>query len=83
MFQGHQFIKLLNENWVLDLTEYIGYKVKLDENMNVDSYKQAFQATAIEDEIMFEKFTRVPIKVLKEAANVIRCYQNDEDLDNE
>lgn len=75
MFQGHQFIKLVNENWVLDLTEYIGYKVKLNENQEVESYKQAFQAIVISDEIIFEKFMRVPLKILKEASNFIREYE--------
>ena len=81
MFQGHQFIKIINDNWVLDLTEYVGYKVKLTENREVESYKQAFQATVIEDEVVFEKFMRVPIKVLKEASYFIRKYENDEDIE--
>lgn len=78
MFQGHQFVKLLNENWVFDLTEYIGYKVNVNEQKEVTSYKQAFQASYMGEEIVFEKFTRVPIKILKEAANVIRAYEEDE-----
>lgn len=79
MFKGHQFVKLINENWVLDLTEYIGYKVKLDKDGNVDSYKQAFKATSFGEEIELEKNMRVPIKVLKEAANYIRNYEVDTD----
>lgn len=77
MFKGHQFVKLINENWVLDLTEYIGYKVKLNENGEVDKYKQAFQATVIDDDITYEKFIRVPVKVLKEASIFIRAYERD------
>lgn len=77
MFKGHQFVKLINENWVLDLTEYIGYKVKLNENGEVDKYRQAFQATVIDDDITYEKFTRVPVKVLKEASIFIRAYERD------
>lgn len=75
MFKGHQFIKLLNDNWVFDLTEYQGYKVKLDGNNNVIGYKEAFTAEVVEDEIIFNKTTRVPLKVLKEAYNQIRIYE--------
>ena len=75
MFKGHQFVKLLNDNWVLDLTEYQGYKVKLDGDGNVISYKEAFTAECVADEIIFNKTTRIPLKVLKEAANQIRIYE--------
>mgnify|MGYP006939713376 FL=1 len=77
MFKGHQFIKLLNDNWILDLTEYQGYKVKLDDNNNVIGYKEAFTVEVIGDEIMFNKTTRVPLKVLKEASNQIRIYEKE------
>lgn len=77
MFKGHQFIKLLNDNWILDLTEYQGYKVKLDNDNNVIGYKEAFTVEVIGDEIMFNKTTRVPLKVLKEASNQIRIYEKE------
>ena len=83
MFKGHQFIKLIDNHWVFDLTEFVGYKVKVDDNGNVISYKEAFEAEAIEEEIMFTKLTRVPLKVLKEAANQIRIYMNDLEDNNE
>lgn len=76
MFKGHQFIKLLDDNWVFDLTEYEGYKVKFDKDHNITGYKEAFIAEVVEDEIMFNKLTRVPLKVLKEAANQIRIYES-------
>lgn len=75
MFKGHQFVKLLNDNWVLDLTEYQGYKVKTDADGNVISYKIAFTVEVVEDDIMIDKKTRVPLKVLKEAFNQIRIYE--------
>ena len=77
MFEGHQFIKLLNDNWVLDITEFIGYKVKLGDNREVMSYKEAFPATVADNEVSFDKNIRVPIKVLKEAANIVLKYQQD------
>ena len=55
MFQGHQLIKLINDNWVLDFTDYIGYNVKTDAEGNIKSYKEAFQAEIIENDIIFEK----------------------------
>lgn len=83
MFQGHQLIKLINDNWVLDFTDYIGYNVKTDAEGNIRSYKEAFQAEIIENDIIFEKKCRVPLKVLREAANQIREYHRDMVEDNE
>lgn len=77
MFKGHQFIKLLSNDWVFDLTEYQGYKVKLDDNNKVVSYKEAFSVEVVGDEIIFSKTTRVPLKVLREASNQIRKYESE------
>ena len=74
MFQGHQFIKLLNDNWVLDLTEFVGYKVTLDNDGNVKKYKETFQIILDTEDIIFEKSGRVPLKVLKEAAIQVRKH---------
>jgi len=72
MFRGHEFVKLLNDNWVLDLTEYKGYNVKQDKNSNELKYKLAFYVTTDEkNNITFDKLTRIPVKVLKEARNVV------------
>lgn len=77
MFEEHQFIKLINNNWVFDLTEFIGYKVKLDKDDNVISYKEAFQVLTVGEELIFEKFIRVPLKILKEASNQIKLFWED------
>lgn len=77
MFQGHQFIRLVSDNWVLDLTEFIGYKVKLNDNQEVQSYKEAFKATAVGDGVEFDKYIKVPLKILKEATNQILDYLKD------
>ena len=74
MFKGHQFIQLVNENWVFDLTEFVGYKVKLNNEGEVVSYKEAFQVLTVSDEIIFDKHIRVPLKILKEASNQIKLY---------
>lgn len=74
MFQGHQFIRICNDSWVFDLTEYVGYKVKLDSDGNVINYKEAYEVIVINDEIIFNKIIRTPLKVLKETLNVIEKY---------
>lgn len=77
MFQGHNFVKLVTDNWVFDLTEFTGYKVKLNSNREVESYKEAFSATYTENGVEFDKYMHIPLKVLKEAANVILNYLED------
>jgi uncharacterized lipoprotein YajG len=75
MFKGHQFVKLLSDKWVLDLTEYQGYKVNTNSKGEVTSYTEAFEIRVEGSNIAFDKQTRVPLKVLKEAANQIIEYQ--------
>ncbi len=41
MLEGHEFVKIDNI-WLLDLTEHIGYKLHLDNNNNMTSYEKAF-----------------------------------------
>lgn len=77
MFNGHQFIKLINDTWVLDVTEYVGYKVKINDNKEVVSYREAFTATVADNEVSFDKSIRVPVKVLREAANIIMKHQQE------
>lgn len=77
MFQGHKFVKLLNNTWVLDLTEFEGYKVKTDKKGNIEEYKSAFTAVVEGDEVSFEKRMRVPLKVLKEATLQILKYHSE------
>ncbi len=83
MFKGHQLVKLINNNWVLDFTDYIGYNIKLDNNGNVKDYKEAFQVSIDGNDIKFDKKCRVPLKVLKEASNQIKKYQSSMVGDNE
>lgn len=77
MFDGHQFIKLVNDNWVLDITEYIGYKVKVDKDGKVESYKEAFTIAVADNEVSVDKAMRVPIKVLREASNIVMKHQKE------
>lgn len=76
MFKGHQIVKLLNDNWVFDFTTFTGYSIKLDKDGQIKSYKEAFSAEINNDEVIFEKHSRVPLKIMKEASNQIRMYQS-------
>lgn len=77
MFTGHTFTKLINENWVFDFTEYIGYKVELNKQGEVRKYTEAFRAVTEDNKINFLKSMSVPVKVLREAQKQIELYQND------
>lgn len=83
MFKGHQLVKLINNNWILDFTDYIGYNVKIDNKGNIKEYKEAFQVNIDKDNITFDKKCRVPLKVLKEASKQIRDYQSSMAGENE
>lgn len=41
MLEGHEFVKIDNI-WLLDLTEHIGYKLHLDDDNNMTGYEKAF-----------------------------------------
>lgn len=41
MLEGHEFVKIDNI-WLLDLTEHIGYKLHLDDSNNMTGYEKAF-----------------------------------------
>lgn len=73
MFLGHNFRKLINNNWVIDLTEFYGYKVSSSEinNKKVIRYTRVFKVSIVDGEVTFEKYARVPLKVLKEAKVVV------------
>ena len=83
MFKGHQIVKLINDKWIFDFTEFTGYSIKTDGNGNIKSYKEAFSANFNGSDITFDKKCRVPLKVLKEACNQILKYQSNMVEDNE
>lgn len=77
MFQGHKFIKLINDHWVLDITEYIGYKVTTNSIGECINYKKAFKVTSNNKEITIDKFIKIPVKILKEAKRVVIGYESE------
>lgn len=76
VFKGHQIVKLINDNWVFDFTDYVGYHVDVEDN-KIKNIKVAFTTTIVDDIITFDKKCRVPVKVLKEANRQIQLYQTD------
>lgn len=72
MFEGHDFIKLINNSWVLDLTDCTGYKVEIDSNGEVERYTKAFDVLIEDGNITFEKYISIPVKILKEATNQVK-----------
>lgn len=77
MFKGHEFVKLLNDNWVFDITEFKGYKVKTIDG-EVSEHTLAFIAHVEDGEVTFDKRVKVPVKVLKEVKHIIKAIINNE-----
>lgn len=68
MFKGHQFVKLINDNWILDLTEFKGYEVNLDKNGEILSVRHSFSLIVNEGNINLEKEKGlIPVKIIREA----------------
>ena len=92
MLEGHEFVKIDNI-WLLDLTEHIGYKLHLDDNNNMTGYEKAFtierqtetvnnESNSIEaintgDKFEIIRFIDTPVRVLKEVERQIRGYAED------
>ena len=78
IFDGHQLIKIDN-NWVFDMTTFIGYMVSVDETGRVDEYSKAF--IAIRDkktgDYSFDKLMKVPVKILRKTVNIIQKYREE------
>lgn len=74
MFEGHRLYKIGND-WVFDLTEFIGYKVNV-EGSKVESFEKAFTVKRSEDNKSY-KFTRavpIPVGVMRKAKTIIEDY---------
>lgn len=74
MFEGHQFVKLISDDWVLDLTEFTGYHVYTDKTGKVKTYTKAFVARLNNSRVEFDKYCGIPLKILREASSVIIKY---------
>lgn len=78
-FDGHQLYKIEN-NWLFDLTTFIGYHVKLDESkQNVIGYTKAFIAIKSDDSdtYSFDKIIDIPIRILRKVTCIIQQYRRE------
>lgn len=75
MFEGHQFIKLCDGEWVFDITEFRGYKVEVSNNGTVEKVTLAFIVRDNGKDIYFDKLINVPVKILKETKAEILKYK--------
>lgn len=76
MFEGHQLYKIGN-GWVFDLTEFIGYKVKLDGMDKVVGYQRAFKITKTSDGYMHNKYISVPSGIIRKSLAVVKNYKRE------
>lgn len=77
-FTGHKLV-IINRSWVFDMTEYIGYKTKVNKG-TVISYERAFRVE--EDANVNLNFTKelgikVPTYILKSVEKIIKRYREE------
>ena len=75
-FQGHQFVKIVNDNWVLDLTEYVGYYVELNRKKEVKGHHKVFEVVNENgewciDDVNTSYDKKIPIRVKKEVIALV------------
>lgn len=74
-FDGHQIYKIGND-WVFDITEYIGYRVLKDDCGQVTSYDKAFYLEKSNNgkKTKFIQCLDVPVGVMRKAAKIVDIY---------
>lgn len=74
MFNGHQ-LYIIGEEWVFDLTEFIGYKVKKNGD-NIESFNKAFSIVKSPDhsDFHFKREETIPLGVMRKSKNIIENY---------
>ena len=69
----YSIVKLINNNWALDLNTGICYKVTVDKDGNIKSQQYGFRVSIDENgNTRFYKKLSIPLKVLKEAEKQVR-----------
>lgn len=83
MFDGHVMYKIC-DNWIFNLTEFIGYKIKTKQNGQVESYTKAYKLNKEEtnEYYYYDKYISVPVGVLRKSMDIVENY-NKEALLNE
>lgn len=73
MFEGHIIYKIGND-WIFDLTEFIGYRVYVNEG-EVENFTKAFTVTKSADgDYLFEKIIEIPVGVMRKTTKIIENY---------
>lgn len=82
-FEGHQ-LHTIDKCWVFDLTTFIGYYIRFEENQ-VNSYQKAFMVKrdAVTGSYVFEKTMKVPVKVMRKTVNIVQNYRKEALLEDE
>ena len=80
-FDGHQLYTIGND-WVFDLTEFIGYKV-IKKNGHVSSYEKAFsvEKNINNTDFKFSRDIKVPAGVVRKVREIITNYYKEAMLD--
>lgn len=74
MFNGHQ-LYTLGDEWVFDLTEFIGYKVT-KQGEKVQKIERAFSVSKSNDHqtYNFTKYFNIPLGIMRKARDIIEKY---------
>ena len=74
MFKGHQFC-ISNEDFVFDLTDFIGYKTIKSKDGNIAGYEKAYKAMIDTDRnIEYVKYRDIPSDLTDKTNSIIRDY---------
>lgn len=81
MFDGHRLYKIGDE-WVFDLTEFIGYKV-IQNGDRVESFERAYTVKKNKDrkDYEFKKLLTVPVGVMRKTTTIIKDYLSEALID--
>ena len=73
-FQGHRFYKIGN-NWIFNLTEFVGYKVEVRDG-KVEQFEEAFRVIKSEDhtDYNFQREMPIPLGVMRKSKSIIEDY---------
>ncbi|MEM4385945.1 MAG: hypothetical protein QXD03_05300 [Candidatus Anstonellales archaeon] len=71
-FDGHKVIIIDNE-WMLDVTEFIGYKIDYDDEGKIKSAIKAYTISIDREnnKIEFKRHIKVPTKIIMRSAGII------------
>lgn len=72
MFDGHKFVKI-QDNWVFDLTDGIGYSVELDEKGQAIGYSKHWKI--FPDTMTAEGTSQVPKDILDKSLEIFEKYR--------